>query len=800
MNFAHLIVFVVVHFTCTKFINAYTTELKEPYLKNYDISMSRIYNLQKNNNDSNSCSRPDYDNSTSNVCGRFKIKIYSKTNGIGMPIQFNGRALKSQKNDFEFIADTFYSGNISTTKNVRYDSSAWFIDKYFIDFESAYTPTNAPGGMLYYYPSTDVNISWTPRKTVKGCFSITYRDSFNVDSAGNEEYNKYYSPVLFIQENGKNIPIERVLLPITETMMILRTDYFFFKNKTYHFIIRHFYKYEWRRFGIKRIAHCNENGDVYEISSEELNSEIPNSVKVWTSKNLGQEVKPLQLNEVCELNKYGPNCSETCSISPNFCQGFLFCTETNECSCASGFTGRFCDIKCLQGTYGRDCKKSCSENCLSCDIHNGNCAGNCKKNFVPPDCTEKYPWLIKPPQIISSDYHSVKLNTSFGSENIGGSQKNKISLYQIVYKQSSAMSGFQYTVFKEIQDSNYAVDKIDNLLVETEYTFGAIVVTEDGNLNDEDTSMVNYTIDCQVPTNIDYGIELSKGAEYINVTWIKPNTNKAYDCEINEYMLKLMYNDEYKVVSTKNFNYTFDNLIPGYTYAVQVTARTMQGPAQPSNIFYETLDVQGYIGIQNIAVKLLDSETIGYVTWELIDAYKNASINYLLKYKINRHFSCSFPNTIKSNWSTVVIYNKTEYNILGLIPYTQYIIQVHPITEGYTYGDDENVIFKKTASSTPNLAPTLDTSQPISITNETTTIKWFVDNKNCNKLNGFPTGFHLILKNLKDSTQTVHETEDASIELTNLVPNTEYELQVFIKTNKGFNINYMLSVPFKTKG
>lgn len=72
-----------------------------------------------------------------------------------------------------------------------------------------------------------------------------------------------------------------------------------------------------------------------------------------------------------------------------------------------------------------------------------------------------------------------------------------------------------------------------------------------------------------------------------------------------------------------------------------------------------------------------------------------------MDFQINRHYSCP-QRTVNSNWTKIVVDNKTEYNILDLIPNTQYVIKVEPTTTDYTYGENENTIFVKTSTSSNN--------------------------------------------------------------------------------------------------
>jgi len=65
------------------------------------------------------------------------------------------------------------------------------------------------------------------------------------------------------------------------------------------------------------------------------------------------------------------------------------------------------------------------------------------------------------------------------------------------------------------------------------------------------------------------------------------------DCKITEYLLKLMFDHTVtqqqsysEEVKSNNNGYTFENLLSGEKYAVQVTAISATGEAKPSIISY----------------------------------------------------------------------------------------------------------------------------------------------------------------------------------------------------------------------
>jgi len=46
----------------------------------------------------------------------------------------------------------------------------------------------------------------------------------------------------------------------------------------------------------------------------------------------------------------------------------------------------------------------------------------------------EYPWLKSPPQLVASEFKSLKLKIDFNSENIEGSSNVNSLYYQIIFK------------------------------------------------------------------------------------------------------------------------------------------------------------------------------------------------------------------------------------------------------------------------------------------------------------------------------------------------------------------------------
>ncbi|XP_025409390.1 tyrosine-protein kinase receptor Tie-2-like [Sipha flava] len=138
----------------------------------------------------------------------------------------------------------------------------------------------------------------------------------------------------------------------------------------------------------------------------------------------------------CGPNSYGADCKGICSLHDRMCRGMLMCT-TYGCTCPVGLTGPWCNQDCESGKYGADCNQTCSSNCYnnSCDPYTGICSRGCVPGYVFPRCLEKYPYLINPPELISSQYESLEIKLNLNSTNIKGGDNNiEPKYYQLLYK------------------------------------------------------------------------------------------------------------------------------------------------------------------------------------------------------------------------------------------------------------------------------------------------------------------------------------------------------------------------------
>lgn len=75
---------------------------------------------------------------------------------------------------------------------------------------------------------------------------------------------------------------------------------------------------------------------------------------------------------------------------------------------------------------------------------------------------------------------------------------------------------------------------------------------------------------------------------------------------------------------------------------------------------------------------------------------------FVYYFQINKYFSCSH-NVIDSNWTQISVYNKNNYAFENLVPNTQYVFKVEPMTKNYVYHTNENMIYAKTTATSKRL-------------------------------------------------------------------------------------------------
>ncbi|XP_060850877.1 uncharacterized protein LOC132929506 isoform X2 [Rhopalosiphum padi] len=776
-----------------------------------------------------------------NTAGLHKYGIIQNNSRMGVyfdSIFWEQSAIEStgKKCDFNSVTPS------TPTSNTEYK-----LNKCMETLEYKYEQHHYP----YYFSDnvhqTFLTVHWKPIKK-QSCLSITYFHNINSDmniilTISNENDMLIASPVLEKRDSITTLKVEN--------MTLIQDQEYKLQLKRKYGDMRNYYGYNsnfgnW--FELLRIAQCpnNDEEEVRFISMEDIGDNWCNNtpkpfiilendmVKNTTYNNIstsstksclnGGHLEPIKstcvcppgfIGQFCEIgcgpNHYGADCKGICSMhADEMCRGLLMCTEYYGCTCPVGLTGALCDEDCQPGKYGASCKQKCSSNCRNntCDQYTGICKHGCSQGYLPPYCLQKYPYLINPPRLLSDEYEVIEMELNFESDNVkGGDNTIKLKYYQIFYK-SIIEEEFTKSEIKIINENNTrTTDILNNLEPDTTYIIGVLIITDDGNLNKEDIVYGQYKTSCIQPEITDYNIQVISGIKSVNVRWDRIYL-KRLECNIIKYILTLTFNQSKnqmsgieEIESSSNNGHLIENLYPGYNYSISLTPKTNKGPMMSSHIYsFTPLITKNDVSIKDIVATTTDDKI--KISWKLKNTYQqdiivNEPFTYIVKFKLQRILSCSLDN-LKNNWTSVIISNRTSYEIFDVVPNAQYCIQVKVANDDIDT-QQETQIFALTQSSRPKTEPVFDLEHPMYVTNSSVFIQWKVDPINCSRLNGFLSTFYIELMDKENNILQVNETKKNYIYINDLHSNNYYELKVFIKTHIGYNPEYYMFTNFTTK-
>ncbi|KAL5238474.1 hypothetical protein ACI65C_005884 [Semiaphis heraclei] len=798
----------------------------------------------------------------------YSIEIHSRTNAIGLPITAEVESSQNTSSISLINKSVFFQRGLSKNNSriikVDYVPKSWQLksipligvtgtsmnycnDNEHYTHEDKYQCVDASEyryeiDTIPVYKNNDFNtiysILWTADHGRAG-LSITY---IHTPSSKMEIF-------LSIAYANSTLISFAKLLKFEDVKTITFSDIGFTKNQEYMLSLkmkmnsdnyyrgRYNYGYSGFWFGLVRIAESSIYDEedvriVYDFEDETKSFGVLGNYKTYNeieSKkqkseclNGGYSVPPTNncicppgfIGNLCETacgpNSYGFDCKGVCSMhSTEMCRGMYMCTKFG-CTCPPGLTGPLCNRDCESGKFGADCNQNCSSNCNNgmCDRYTGVCSHGCSPQYVLPHCLQKYPYLIKPPKMLSSEYQSIELECDFQPSNVMGEDKNiKLKYYQMVYKTLQEDKFINSDVKPIIENSNVTKETLSDLEPDTVYLVGVLLITDDGNFNDQDIVYGEFKTSCIPPNIDDFNVTIVSGIQSINVSWNKITTTmNRFECNIIEYVLMLSYNQSQNQISgvqkirsnSTNGHYIYD-LIPGYHYNIQLILNTTKGQLFSSPIYSAT-------PLSGIEFKVKDISSVSEngkikVSWKLGYIYERNNIavksivtervTCTLRYKINRILSCALQE-LENSWTSVIISNQTNYEIFDVLPNSQYLIQV---LTGY----NNQTIYTLTPTSKPNIAPVIDLEKPMYITNSSVFVQWKFDFINCSYLNGFFSKYFVELKEKSNNNLQVNETKQNNILFEDLKPNTTYELKVFIKTHIGYSPEHFLFINFTTK-
>ncbi|XP_050548745.1 uncharacterized protein LOC126910314 isoform X2 [Daktulosphaira vitifoliae] len=297
--------------------------------------------------------------SLSKKCKCFEVEDYREDNAVGIAITEDGKTLVNGNKYLEFVGNKLYPEN-SFGNNVVYDESAWTLTNEF-DGDILQMNTN------YKHSGSALKITWVQKSTMDACISL------NLD-------NQLDNIHLTVLKDGDSNSILSESLKVTDRQVTLRMklNNTFLENSKYHLIIDRTSLNNSdspKKLVIWRIAQCTDNNKNYEFYKRSINS---GPKLICKEGSYYQNEYPPYDHKECSENKFGFNCSFSCSSKETGCQNLIFFTpfmkEMKSAFCASGYSGQYCDQKCKSGTYGRGCLKKCPDSCANtCEIYTGIC-------------------------------------------------------------------------------------------------------------------------------------------------------------------------------------------------------------------------------------------------------------------------------------------------------------------------------------------------------------------------------------------------------------------------------------------
>ncbi|XP_016660813.2 uncharacterized protein LOC100572806 [Acyrthosiphon pisum] len=107
----------------------------------------------------------------------YDAKIHLRTNAIGMPIEFNGLILSSDKKSLEFIADSKYPNSVSTRNQIEYNTQEWTISTLSMADPAEILQIHPDYELLLWNAKSNAEsfkIKWKQRNSMKMCISVSY--------------------------------------------------------------------------------------------------------------------------------------------------------------------------------------------------------------------------------------------------------------------------------------------------------------------------------------------------------------------------------------------------------------------------------------------------------------------------------------------------------------------------------------------------------------------------------------------------------------------------------------------------
>ncbi|KAL1451330.1 hypothetical protein WDU94_005718 [Cyamophila willieti] len=296
-----------------------------------------------------------------------------------------------------------------------------------------------------------------------------------------------------------------------------------------------------------------------------------------------------QCQSPCGRNHFGEKCSFVCSHSSNECKGVILCTPYYGCTCAPGYYGDKCNMQCKGGFYGADCKQPCKQCQHGCNKYTGACRGrvqDSKPHLMRAYCSQDHPYLKDAPEIVESNFTSVKLQVNFAPNKIVGCL-NRTKFFMVQYKESTSCASWNNGPYEEFNQEITNII-VNNLKPGQLYELRVVLIDYSQETQDTLRSKIS-----QAQTNCTLSLRQqnlhisSISTTTVDLSWDKETDLEKMECPIIDYLLEIDdmtvtgYAESKQRVQVNGNSYSIENLNPGKTYSITLKRVTPIGESEP---------------------------------------------------------------------------------------------------------------------------------------------------------------------------------------------------------------------------
>ncbi|KAL1444083.1 hypothetical protein MTO96_030054, partial [Rhipicephalus appendiculatus] len=460
----------------------------------------------------------------------------------------------------------------------------------------------------------------------------------------------------------------------------------------------------------------------------------------------------------CNAYHFGKNCTHNCTELSNLargdpsCRGMLFCLpDPYGCSCYPGFRGVDCTDTCPPGTYGADCKqrRSCHcQNGTGCHPQWGVCTGNsCEEGYRdPPSCEQAYP-VLKTFYVNVIDDTSISVEWQPWSPETGDNGVGEPDGYIVQFKEQAANTWNRTDIIRDTGNGTLS-DYITELKPNTKYSVQVLVHDVSGHVHSQRAPTARVRTQCGAPLSSPSNFSHKETTDgMVKVTWQLPERSQ-WQCDV--VSVEVQIDDGAPQDSTRTTDFTFRTK-PFTAYRIQARLKTTRGVGPWSDPYKFTTpeEAPGQMSIPS-------NERLSARTYKLRWQPPSCS---------QRHSAAIPPAIIP------VFHNLTASAVYNVS------IRATTVKDG-PWKDDRLV----TSEEVPEAAPQRLTAI---VRARSAEVSW--QPPDCTKVNGQVTAYHILRTSTAKwaSNELSTTLRDDGLEMTDLVPFTEYNITVSAENSAG---------------